>query len=140
MENVTSHLSGKKVLTVIDLKYAFWLVPLSEESAPLITLNTPFERYFFTRMPFGFCSASKVGSNRQHASTRVQEGHSMPHKHAKLLIAVYTRYSAVTSPTRSLLKAEEQFTWNTEHEDAFNKVNEILSTSGLRLFDLNLKA
>ena len=52
-------LSGKKVFTVIDLKDAFWQVPLSGESASLTTFNTPFGRYFFKQMPFGLCSASK---------------------------------------------------------------------------------
>ena len=44
----------------MDLKDAFWQVPLTEESAPLTTFNTPFGRYCFKRMPFGICSASEV--------------------------------------------------------------------------------
>ena len=48
--------------------------------------------------------------------------------------------STITAPVRSLLKADVPFVWNTEHEPAFNKVKEILSTTpGLRLFDPNLK-
>ena len=48
--------------------------------------------------------------------------------------------STVTAPVRSLLKADVPFVWNTEHEHAFNKIKEILSTTpGLRLFDPNLK-
>ena len=35
VEDVTCRLSGKKVFTVIDLKDAFWQVPLSEESVLL---------------------------------------------------------------------------------------------------------
>ena len=45
VKDVTCRLSGKKVFTVIDLKDAFWQVPLSEESASLTTFNTPFGRY-----------------------------------------------------------------------------------------------
>ena len=63
MEGVTS-LNGKKVFTAIDLKNAFWQVPLSEESAHNTIFNTPFGRYFFTRMPFGLCSASEVLQKR----------------------------------------------------------------------------
>ena len=44
--------------------------------------------------------------------------------------------STVTAPMRSLLKADVPFVWNTEHEQAFNKVREILSTN---LFDPNMK-
>ena len=48
--------------------------------------------------------------------------------------------STVTAPMRSLLKVDVPFVWNTEHEHAFNKIKEILSTTpGLRLFDPNLK-
>lgn len=46
MEDVMSCLIGKKMFTVIDLKKAFWQVPLSEESSPLTTFNTPFRRFF----------------------------------------------------------------------------------------------
>ena len=64
LEDITSQLSGKHVFTVIDLKEAFWQVPLTEERMLLITFNTPFGRYYFTRMPFGICSASKVLQKR----------------------------------------------------------------------------
>ena len=64
LEDITSQLSGKHVFTVIDLKEAFWQVPLTEESMLLITFNTPFGRYYFTRMPFSICSASKVLQKR----------------------------------------------------------------------------
>ena len=48
--------------------------------------------------------------------------------------------STVTAPMRNLLKADVPFVWNIEHEHAFNKVKEILSTTpGLRLFDPNMK-
>ena len=48
--------------------------------------------------------------------------------------------STVSAPMKSLLKADEPFVWNTEHEHAFNKVKEILSTiPGLRLFYPNMK-
>ena len=56
VEYVTCRLSDKKVFTVIDLK----------ASASLTTFNTPFGRYFFKRMPFGLCSASKVLQKRGH--------------------------------------------------------------------------
>ena len=48
--------------------------------------------------------------------------------------------STATAPMRSLLKADLPFVWNTEHEHAFNKVKEIISTTpGFRLFDPNMK-
>ena len=70
MEEVTSSLGGKKVVTVVDLKDAFWQVPLAEESAPFTTFNTPFGRYYFKRMPFGICSASEVLQKRVYMTFR----------------------------------------------------------------------
>ena len=64
LEDITSQLSGKHVFTVIDLKEAFWRVPLTEKSMLLTTFSTPFGRYCFTRMPFGICFASEVLHNR----------------------------------------------------------------------------
>ena len=64
LEDVTSSLGGKNIFTVVDLKDAFWQVPLTEDSAPLTTFSTPFGRYCFRRMPFGICSASEVMQKR----------------------------------------------------------------------------
>ena len=64
LEDITSQLSGKHVFSVIDLKEAFWQIPLTEESMLLTTFSTPFGRYCFTRMPFGICSASEVLQKR----------------------------------------------------------------------------
>ena len=64
LEDITSQLSGKHVFTVIDLKEAFWQIPLTKESMLLTTFSTPFGRYCFTRMPFGICSASEVLQKR----------------------------------------------------------------------------
>ena len=221
VEDVTRRLSGKKVFTVIDLKDAFWQVPLSEESASLTTFNTPFGRYFFKRMPFGLCCASEILQKRVYqtfgdiddvhviaddiiiASNSEEEADRTliklfkraQEKNVKFNIAklqlkksevsymgnmigsngvkpdpskveaivnmrepeckkdiqcligmlnYLSQYipdmSTVTAPMRSLLKADVPFVWNTEHEHAFNKVKEILSTTpGLRLYDPNMK-
>ena len=64
LEDITSQLSGKHVFTVIDLKEAFWQIPLTKESMLLTTFSTPYDRYCFTRMPFGICSASEVLQKR----------------------------------------------------------------------------
>ena len=64
LEDITSQLSGKHVFTVIDLKEAFWQIPLTKESMLLTTFSTPFGRYCFTRMAFGICSASEVLQKR----------------------------------------------------------------------------
>ena len=64
-------------------------------------------------------------------------------KDIQLLIGMLnylSQYIPDMSPVRSLMKADVPFVWNTEHEHAFNKVKEILSTTpGLRLFDPKIK-
>ncbi|XP_033098233.1 uncharacterized protein K02A2.6-like [Anneissia japonica] len=65
IEDVLSiKLSGKKLFTHIDMKDAYWQVPLTESSSKLCTFNTPFGRYSFNRLPFGLCSASEVVQKR----------------------------------------------------------------------------
>ena len=59
-EDIASHLSGKKVFSIVDEKDGFWQVPLDDESSYLCTFNTPYDRYRFKRMPFGIKSAPEV--------------------------------------------------------------------------------
>ena len=69
----------------------------------------------------------------------MQKGHSASDGNAELLVTVHTRYVYCNSSNEKPI-VSRPFVWNTEHEDAFNKVKEILSTtSGLRLFDPNMK-
>ena len=50
-EEVATRLPKAKVFSVFDAKSGFWLVKLSENSCKLTSLNTPFERYYWKRMP-----------------------------------------------------------------------------------------
>ena len=72
----------------------------------------------------------------------MQERYSASDRNAELLVTVHIRYvyckSSNEKPSES--RRTVPFVWNTEHEHAFNKVKEVLSTTpGLRLFDPNLK-
>ncbi|XP_046850289.1 uncharacterized protein K02A2.6-like [Xenia sp. Carnegie-2017] len=59
-EEISNKLNGTELFTVIDMTSCYWHKKLDEESPYLCTFNTPFGRYKFNRMPFGFCSASDV--------------------------------------------------------------------------------
>ena len=59
-DDVTAHLHGKRIFSVIDMKDSFWQVVLDEESSKLCTFNTPFGRYSFGRLPFGVSCAPEV--------------------------------------------------------------------------------
>lgn len=63
-DDVLPQLSGKKFFSIIDMKDGFWHVELDNESSKLVTFNTPFGRYSFTRLPFGISSAPEVFQKR----------------------------------------------------------------------------
>lgn len=63
-DDVVAHFQGKKVFTVIDLKEGFWQIGLDEDSSRLLTFNTPFGRYSFTRLAFGISSAPEIFQKR----------------------------------------------------------------------------
>uniref|UniRef100_A0A803SS84 Gypsy retrotransposon integrase-like protein 1 n=1 Tax=Anolis carolinensis TaxID=28377 RepID=A0A803SS84_ANOCA len=60
VEEVLSHLAGKKIFTIIDEKDGYWQVKLDKASSRLCTFNTPWGRYCFNRLPFGLKSSSEV--------------------------------------------------------------------------------
>ena len=66
IEEVATRLSGAKVFSVLDAKCGFWQVKLDEKSSYLTTMNTPFGRYRWLRMPFGINSAPEVWQQRMH--------------------------------------------------------------------------
>ena len=57
IEEVATCLSGAKVFSVLDARCGFWEVKLDEKSSYLTTMNTPFGRYRWLRIPFGINSA-----------------------------------------------------------------------------------
>lgn len=63
-DDVLPRLAGKKLFSIIDMKDGFWHIELDEESSKLVTFNTPFGRYSFTRLPFGISSAPEVFQKR----------------------------------------------------------------------------
>ena len=63
-EEITSRLSGAKLLTKLDAKKGYWQIPLDKESIRLTTFNTPFGRYQSTRLPYGVHSAQEVFHKR----------------------------------------------------------------------------
>ena len=47
MEEISCRVRGKKVFSVLDLKYGFWHAKLDEESSKLCTFSTPHGLYRF---------------------------------------------------------------------------------------------
>ena len=53
VDHLLTQISNAKVFTLVDIKSAFWHVPLDEPSSLLTTFNTPLGRMKWNRMPFG---------------------------------------------------------------------------------------
>ena len=44
---------GAKIFSKLDAKSGYWSVKLDQDSQLLTTMNSPFRRYCFVRLPFG---------------------------------------------------------------------------------------
>ncbi|XP_032230541.2 uncharacterized protein K02A2.6-like [Nematostella vectensis] len=60
VEQVANRLSGATMFTTLDACSGYWQVEVDEESSKLLTFNTPWGRYRFTRLPFGISSAPEI--------------------------------------------------------------------------------
>ena len=59
-EDITCRLAGVTYFSKLDANQGFWQIPLDNESSYLKTFNTPYGRYSFTVIPFGFNFAQEV--------------------------------------------------------------------------------
>lgn len=60
VEEVVSRIPNAKIFSVLDANHGFWQLKLDTTSQQLCTMNTPFGRYSFKRLPFGVASAPEV--------------------------------------------------------------------------------
>ena len=60
IEEVANRLSGAEIFTSLDVCSGLWQLPMDEESSKLLTFNTPWGRYRFTRLPFGIAPAPAI--------------------------------------------------------------------------------
>ena len=63
-EEISMRMSEATLFTKLDVNKGYWQIPLDYESSLLTTMNTPFGRYRFNRMPFGIHSAQEVFHKR----------------------------------------------------------------------------
>ena len=59
-EDLSQQIIGATVFSKLDLKAAFWQIPVDEKTSELLCFATPFGRFCFTRLPFGITPASEV--------------------------------------------------------------------------------
>ena len=60
VEEVANRLSVAKSFMSLDACSGYWQLPVDDESSKLLTFNTPWGRYRFTRLPFGISSAPEI--------------------------------------------------------------------------------
>ena len=60
IENVLPELSKARVFTKADARNGYWHVVLDEESATLMTFDTPFGRYYWRRLPLCLSVSSEI--------------------------------------------------------------------------------
>ena len=60
VEEVANRLAGAKSFTSLDACSGYWQLPVDDESSKLLTFNTPWRRYQFTRLPFGISPAPEL--------------------------------------------------------------------------------
>ena len=60
IDDVIPKVSGSTQFSILDARSGFWQVNLDEESSRLCTFNTPWGKYRWTRLPFGFTCSGDV--------------------------------------------------------------------------------
>ena len=60
VEEVASRLLGATSFSSLDACSGYWQLPVDDESSKLLTFNTPWRRYRFTRLPFGISPAPEL--------------------------------------------------------------------------------
>jgi hypothetical protein len=63
-EEISTRLCGANNFTKLDANKGYWQIPLDKDSSMLTTMNTPFGRFRFTRLPYGIHSAQEVFHKR----------------------------------------------------------------------------
>ena len=64
MDDVLPFLTDAKLFTKFHVKHAYWHIRLDNESSKLTTMITPFGRFRWKRLPFGFKVSSKIFQKR----------------------------------------------------------------------------
>ena len=60
VDDIMAKMPDAKIFSKLDASSGYWQIRVDDESADLLTFNTPFGRYHFNRLPFGVWSASEI--------------------------------------------------------------------------------
>ena len=96
-ENLTK-LKNSKVCSKLDANSGFWQITLDLESRLLTTVVTPFERFWFNRLPFGISSAPEISQRTM--SGILERNFSQPS--IRLLVHITDSSYSLQIPRRTL--------------------------------------
>lgn len=74
VEDILPELGKAKIFTKVDCKDGYWQIKITEESALLTTLATPFGRYKWNRMPFRISPTTEIFQLRLHEAVEGLDG------------------------------------------------------------------
>ena len=60
IDDTIDHLSKQKIFSVVDAQKGFWQIPVFEEHQERLAFITPFGKYQFKVLPFGFTQAPGI--------------------------------------------------------------------------------
>ena len=66
LDEMNAKLNGAAFFTTLDCQGGFHQIPIAETRQLLLTFSTPFGRYCYQRLPFGFVSTPEVYQKIMH--------------------------------------------------------------------------
>ena len=65
---ILPNMTNDKVMTTVDMRQAFWMLKLDNESSMLTTFETPYGRYRWLRLPIGLSVSPEIFASRIQAA------------------------------------------------------------------------
>ena len=74
VEKTLAQLAGATVFSKLDANCRFWQIHLDEQSRPFTTFITPFDRFWFNKLPFGISNAPECFQRQMSSILDKEEG------------------------------------------------------------------
>ena len=74
LTDILPEFTKARIFTVADVRNGFWHVQLDRASSDLTTLNTPFGRYCWRRLPFAISPAPEIFQRKLHEALEGMDG------------------------------------------------------------------
>ena len=86
-DEILAELGNPKYFSELDLRSAYWQIPLDEKSRLLTTFNTPKGRYYFNVCPFGLNSISEICQKRVEENITEKVPETFPYQDNIFIVA-----------------------------------------------------